>query len=110
MIPDIVNNANVWYFVNGEQLHAFGNQIAAITVARAEEAWKRQHDAMFDPMFDKSDIAGIFKVDARTIDNWIAKGIINPTKIVGVVRFDGEEIVRVKDFFKRKRNKQVSNH
>lgn len=106
MIPDqIINSANALYIVTGEQLHAFGQQCANTAVAQAESVWQRTHDAMFEPLFDKKHVADIFGVDARTIDNWIDLGIIDPTKIGGVVRFDGEEIVRIKRIFKRKHKK-----
>lgn len=90
------------YIVTGEQLNTFAQQCAETAVQRAEMAWKRQHDEMFDPVFTKQHVADIFDVNVRTIDNWIDSGIIDPTKIGSVVRIDGNEIVRLKQDYKRK--------
>lgn len=100
---------NVFYFVSGEQLQAFGHQCAMIAVSEAEAAWKRQHDEMFEPVFTKQDVADIFKTSVRNIDEWIANRRIIPTKIGGIVRFDGEEIARVKAVHKMRTKPSINN-
>ena len=89
------------YIVNGDQLKEFGKQCANVAVEHAQHVWQQQHDAQFDPVFTKKKVADMFDVDVRTIEAWIAKKIIRPTKIGGVIRIDGNEIVRIKQMYKQ---------
>lgn len=110
METPIVNNPNVFYFVSGEQLHTFGRQCADAAVHDAQAIWETQRASEHEPMFDKEDVAGIFKTSVRNVENWIAKQQIIPTVINGIVRFEGAEIARFKAAHKmnRKQNNQQS--
>lgn len=85
-----------------EQIRQLARECADKAVRDAQLIWEAQHSAMYDPVFDKNEVARIFKVSARTIDTWIAGHILKPTKIGGVVRFDAVEVARVKQLYRMK--------
>ena len=96
METPIFNSANVLYMISGADLQAFGTRCADIAVAKAQRMFEQQRAEENEPMFDKQDVADIFKTSVRNVDKWIAEKRIIPTKIDGIVRFDGAEIARMK--------------
>ena len=104
----IVNNPNVFYFVTGEQLFQFGRQCANAAYHDAKALYDAQRAAETEPMYDKKDVAGIFKTSVRNVENWIADKRIIPTCIGGIVRFDGEEIARIKAVHKMNHQSSIN--
>ena len=101
MIAGIQNAPNVVYVVTGEQLHQFGNECANVAVQRAVQQLNSKIEYLHGRMFDKRDVADMFNVTLRTIDNWIKAGIVHTTTIGNVVRIDGDEINRIKTNYKQ---------
>lgn len=95
-IPD---SPNAVYMLTNEQLQSFGQQCADKAVQRIKDMLRRHSEMQVEPLYRKSEVAKIFGVNTRTIDNWIASGIINPTRIGAVTRIDRNEIVRIKENF-----------
>jgi hypothetical protein len=98
----INNSANAFYMLSGEQLCAYGQQCADIAVQRIKEVLRQHSEMQIKPLYKKSDVAKIFGVTPRTIDNWIDDGIILPTRIGAIVRIEHEEVLRLKQLFKTK--------
>lgn len=48
---------------------------------------------VYHRILDKADLAKALRVSIRTIENWQKRGILVPIKILGVVRFDWEEVI-----------------
>lgn len=106
-MTQIANSPNALYMLTGEQLCNFGQQCADMAVNSIREML-RQHSAMqIKPLYKKSEVAQIFSVTSRTIDNWIDEGIILPTRIGAAVRIEHEEVLRVKDLFKNPKLKML---
>lgn len=39
------------------------------------------------PNLSKADVANMFGVSSRTVDNWVSRGHLKPTRVGGLVRF-----------------------
>lgn len=98
----VSNSPNTFYMLTDEQLNAFGQQCADIAVQSIKEMLRQHSEMQIRPLYKKSEVAKIFNVSARTIDNWIAEGIFQTTNIGAAVRIDRDEVVRVKELFKKK--------
>ena len=97
-----VDQAATMYMLTSEQLHTFGMECANMAVQSIKDVLQRHMDTQIEPLYTKKDVAKIFNVSARTIDNWIAEGIFRTTNIGAAVRIDRDEVVRVKELFKKK--------
>ena len=109
MSVPIINDPKVLYMISGADLQAFGTRCADIAVAKAQQMFEQQRSAENEPMFDKQDVAGIFKTSVRNVDKWIAEQRIIPTKIDGIVRFEGAEIARMKAVHKMNQHFSSTN-
>lgn len=47
------------------------------------------------PNLTKSDVASMFGVTPRTVDNWVQRGHLKSTKIGGLVRFSLVDVARL---------------
>ena len=109
MSVPIINDPKVLYMISGEDLQAFGTRCADIAVAKAQRMFEQQRAEENEPMFDKQDVADIFKTSVRNVDKWIAEQRIIPTKIDGIVRFEGAEIARMKAVHKMNQHFSSTN-
>lgn len=109
MSVPIINDTKVLYMISGADLQAFGTRCADIAVAKAQRMFEQQRTAENEPMFDKQDVADIFKTSVRNVDKWIAEQRIIPTKIDGIVRFEGAEIARMKAVHKMNQHFSSTN-
>lgn len=103
----VSNSPNTFYMLTGEQLNAFGQQCADIAVQNIKEMLRQHSEMQIRPLYKKSEVAKIFKVTPRTIDNWIDNEIILPIRIGAAVRIDHAEVLRVKELFKNPKLKYL---
>lgn len=94
--------------LNGQSLYMLtGEQITQI----AEDAAKKASDAVRKELKDYrdygsgiwsvKDVADMFQVDPRTVNNWIRAGILKTMKLGNIVRIDGREIIRMREMYAR---------
>lgn len=94
--------------LDGQSLYMLtGEQITQI----AEDAAKKASDAVRKELKDYRDygsgiwsikeVADIFHVDPRTVNNWIRGGILKTMKLGNIIRIDGREIIRVREMYAR---------
>lgn len=93
-------NGQALYMLTGEQLI----QVAQDAAQKATDAVRKELKDYRDygsGIWSVKEVADMFHVDPRTINNWIRHGIIKTMKLGSIVRIDGREIVRMREQYAR---------
>ena len=93
-------NGQALYMLTGEQIL----QIAQDAAQKASDAVRKElknYNEYGASIWTVKEVADMFHVDPRTINNWIRAGIIKTMKLGSIVRIDGREIVRVREQYAR---------
>ena len=100
MAEATINGQNL-YLVTGEQLTKLVQETAEKTREAVEKELKNYNDYGAS-IWTVKEVADMFHVEARTVNNWIRNGILKTMKLGNIVRIDGREIVRVREQYMRK--------